>query len=179
MTQNEWNTTEIRASKVGHVSPLSCPGSGLGAANHSAAPLLGRALPYDRGSTWRPPDGGAKRPDAVVVLIGANDRARDDDALRRVLDAAVAPYGVPRPKVVGVCGGSLAGGLDSCDATREAIAALARTGHPALFVRPDDELWARINRRPQFRSCDFHYSALGHQVLAENLAPLIRSWLAW
>ena len=47
------------------------------------------------------------------------------------------------------------------------------------FVRPDDELWARINRRPQFRSCDFHYSALGHQVLAENLAPLIRSWLAW
>ena len=26
MSQNEWKTTEIRASKVGNVSPFSCPG---------------------------------------------------------------------------------------------------------------------------------------------------------
>ena len=26
MSQNEWKTTEIQASKVGNVSPFSCPG---------------------------------------------------------------------------------------------------------------------------------------------------------
>ena len=26
MSQNEWKTTEIRASKVGNFSPFSCPG---------------------------------------------------------------------------------------------------------------------------------------------------------
>ena len=29
MSQNEWKTTEIRASKVGNFSPFSCPGDTL------------------------------------------------------------------------------------------------------------------------------------------------------
>ena len=29
MSQNEWKTTEIRASKVGNFSPFSCPGDEL------------------------------------------------------------------------------------------------------------------------------------------------------
>ena len=30
MSQNEWKTTEIRASKVGNFSPFSCPGAYVG-----------------------------------------------------------------------------------------------------------------------------------------------------
>ena len=38
MSQNEWKTTEIRASKVGNVSPFSCPGE-------DASPVLASRRP--------------------------------------------------------------------------------------------------------------------------------------
>ena len=40
MSQNEWKTFEIRASKVGNVSPFSCPGYCVSLYAYSEPPLL-------------------------------------------------------------------------------------------------------------------------------------------
>ena len=48
MSQNEWKTTEIRASKVGNVSPFSCPGE----ANDDRAPEERRGGVVRRAEAW-------------------------------------------------------------------------------------------------------------------------------
>ena len=46
MSQNEWKTTEIRASKVGNFSPFSCPGGVTWATLVLAMPIYNRAMEY-------------------------------------------------------------------------------------------------------------------------------------
>ena len=57
MSQIEWNTIEIRASKVGHVSPVSCPGlerdrSDRGAATTVANLMIRATEGHMRSSNW-------------------------------------------------------------------------------------------------------------------------------
>ena len=104
MSQNEWKTTEIRASKVGHFSPFSCPG---------LAELQ-----------WRVADADAGRAEVAVA-----EARRLDDAAAAVADHADAFHAALIEALRVVCPAALPSAADSEDEPAAAAAVgLVRLG---------------------------------------------------
>ena len=88
MSQNEWKTTEIRASKVGNFSPFSCPGHArLSSHDRDDAKWLGFTLP--------PADADPPPRERKAGLLGLDAARRAFEAAARAHDEHPAPQ--PHP----------------------------------------------------------------------------------
>eukprot|EP00935_MAST-01C_sp_MAST-1C-sp1_P000997 g997.t1 len=139
-------------------------------------------------STWTP--------DAVVILIGANDLGGNFvTAYLSLLNQVATNYfnakPVP-PQIVHVCGGSMSG-LDRCADIKKAHElfnsnASTSRGMRSHFTRMNQSSWQAINGvpgtepfviNPEFNGCDGHYNEKGHRGLANVIAPQLAAVLGW
>jgi len=132
-------------------------------------------------------------PDAVVVLIGANDESKLDAPRKsdfktnylNMLKTVATNYAnafLP-PQIIHVCGGS-GNGLDPCDdiqQTNKEFNQWSSTikGH---YTSIDTDNWHKINAndgKSAFNGCDGHYNAKGHSVLANDILPQFKKIMGW
>lgn len=142
-------------------------------------------------------------PDAVVILLGANDKVAKNDTgfvadyagLLTMLAARYAYMGArggEPTRFISVGGGSsngltpeLTAGILAAHAKYEAEArenASKTPGAPAppkaYYTEPGNATWWEINKDPSvYKGCNGHYSPKGHQVLADAVIADIKRFL--
>ena len=139
MSQNEWKTTEIRASKVGNFSPFSCPG---------LPPLGSRAQGLVKWFDWHEKKYGFLTPDVGgegvfihrVDLLNANDVLNPGDRVEYTV--GVSPEN-GRPKAFEVA--KLPSRLGAPPNARAAPSALASTAKEGDFLYSGNLIRGKIN----------------------------------
>jgi lysophospholipase L1-like esterase len=187
------NAYEAWSRRVAHafgadLVNLGISGYGVTEKGETVQAHIGNLLPFSDAIKF---DFSAWIPDAVVILIGANDDDNDTlgyvDAYRRMLELVVHNYAgaAVKPKLINVCGGSI-DGLDACESIQKAnqeFNANRTDGFQSFYTTITTDHWWAMNgpgsRINHYKGCMGHYSAKGHEVLAGDIIPQIGQIMSW
>lgn len=184
--ENTYHTWATRIAKSVDAEMVVEAISGIGVKDWPIKQYLRNVLPFQNGTQWDP---SSWVPDAVVMLIGHNDKVKASDpeefidAYRDLMEVVADIYKAAStpPKIIHVCGGSI-NGLDPCPAIQIASAQFnkGRTdGFQGYCTSITAESWRKINNNTRYHGCASHYNKEGHKILAGEILPQIQHILGW